>query len=122
MAMARVIQGSIDSGEEPMMSREEISELSGDLLRANPDISSSYAQFEVNGYDNLDQILTGDDSRIETSGATAPQDRKSEDEKRYANRCLEKRHGVPLWMKAENTNEIPSMPLLAARTVSLRPC
>lgn len=70
MAMARVIQGSIDSGEEPMMSREEISELSGDLLRANPDISSSYAQFEVNGYDNLDQILTGDDSRIETSVAT----------------------------------------------------
>ncbi|WP_430459564.1 methyl-accepting chemotaxis protein [Thalassolituus sp. LLYu03] len=69
VVMAKMIEGSIQSDDD-QLSRGSVSNMLGDLLRANPDISSTYAQFEPNGFDGRDSEFLGDDSQIHTAGST----------------------------------------------------
>ena len=53
--LAGVIQAS-PSSDNPM-TRQQVSRLIGDALAVNPDVSSMYAQFDANGYDNNDDAF-----------------------------------------------------------------
>lgn len=58
LTMAEVIEISINDPEHAL-SREQVSQLLGNALRANTDLSSTYAQFDANGYDGRDDEFTG---------------------------------------------------------------
>lgn len=53
LTIAAIISDSMQNTYTSML-REQVSEMLGSALKANTDISSSYAQFEANGYDGLD--------------------------------------------------------------------
>ncbi|WP_221801171.1 methyl-accepting chemotaxis protein [Oceanobacter mangrovi] len=69
LTLARMIRENIISHSEYPISREMLSELDGNMLAANPDVSSIYSQFEPNGFDALDNLYVGEDS-IHTFGKT----------------------------------------------------
>ena len=68
LSLAELVQGVITDTPDQQLSRSQMSELEGDILQANPDISAIYSQFEANGYDGRDAEFIGSDS-IHTSGS-----------------------------------------------------
>ncbi len=69
MSVAALIRGSIGIGNKGLLTRTQLSELEGNILAANSDISSIYSQFEANGYDGLDDVYK-DQDYIHTAATT----------------------------------------------------
>ncbi len=58
LGVAKALQMSIEDSENPL-SREQVNALIKSTLAQHKDVSSMYAQFEPNGYDDLDDSLIG---------------------------------------------------------------
>jgi len=69
LSLEKIIQRSVKAGDDSHLSRNQLGQLTGNILQANQDISAVYVQFEPDGYDSMDKSLLGHDT-INTLGST----------------------------------------------------
>ncbi|ASP39231.1 chemotaxis protein [Bacterioplanes sanyensis] len=59
LTVANILSHSIEAGPAQRLSREQVNRLLSATLEQHQDISSAYAQFEANGYDDEDRFWLG---------------------------------------------------------------